>query len=180
MLFVQKIWGIVKSKYFIFNAVTIIICLLTAIAIPKIFGNVNFSADTEERETENDLPIADGVGEADPKKPLAEVFGEAVKQTDPKTRIQQTLKLSAKLIEPIEYQQFWEIAVLDENDIVVKSWAEIYAEYVIDPAVIQIGDGFEITTGGLMRATDTIGAYDETVTYSGLSVQISKTATVFR
>jgi hypothetical protein len=209
----QKMLDVAKSRVFIFNAVTIVVCVLTAIAIPQIIGKMNAFVPIPEEEkittplksdNESTGDEDKGVEDANSVRPLDEVFGEGVPQNTEQTNgatggiIEGTtggtteknpnendnvairiLKLKATHSEALGGDKFWQIEVIDESDIVVKSWAEIFAEYEADPTVIQIdGNNFVVTVVGLHCTVS--GAYSVPISYSGLTVEISKVGTTFR
>jgi hypothetical protein len=171
----QKIFDFAKSKVFIFNAVAIIICALTAIAIPKIVGDLNAIAHSPalklEQETAKNID--------DEIKNPATVFGAPLAVEG------QILRLKAAQIEAVGGHKFWEISVLDSIGNIIKRWADIFAEYEKDKNTIQIvykinelSENLRITAGGI-TANGASGKYAAVIAYLGLSVEISKLETTF-
>jgi hypothetical protein len=183
----QKILNFIKSKYFVFNAVIITVCFLAAVTVPQIVRNINMNysaADTQEQDAATDDGSGqDGVdsgGSGAVTQELGEVTSEPIPQTDPETRKEQVLKLRAVFFELAWGDKYWEITLLDGNGGIIKSWAEIFAEYNADPNILQIsGSNFTVESIGIKRTAGVMGVYAVTVTFSGLSVVLSKTETTF-
>lgn len=170
-----------KTKYFIFNMVTVLICMMTAVTIPKLADKIKTNADTND-------PIigASGDNTADGEAEsiisptvLDEVKGDPVTQAVPEANTVQKLQLRATFLATEWGDKFWELSVWDAGSgTEIKSWTDIYAEWQTDKTVINTGGGnFDITSGGLRYKGS--GGYSVTVTYSGMPAALSKAETTF-
>jgi hypothetical protein len=182
----QKILHFAKTKCFIFNAVFITVCVLTAVTIPQIVGNIKPSGDAAGQDIKHSTAANSGKenrangGTDSIIQELGEVTSDPIIQIDPEIQREQVLKLRAVFFELVWGDKYWEITLIDGDDNIVKNWTEIFAEYETDRNILQIsGDGFEITMGGIKRAAGAVGGYTVTVTYSALSVELKKTETTF-
>jgi hypothetical protein len=172
----QKILDIVKSKVFIFNAVIIVICVLAAVSIPQIIGNAGTAAGGGQDTANHTDDKTDETAETDK---TTVVFGT------PETVAGKILLLKATQIETAGGYKFWEIALLDNAGSIIKSWADIFAEYETAPNTIQITykvneltENLQVTRGGI-TANGAKGKYTAIVTYFGLTVEISKSETAY-
>lgn len=165
----QKIWETAKTKAFIFNAVTILVCVLTAFTIPKLVREINPRAGTE-----NPAINAPATGKTDntnitEPKELDKTAGDSVAG----------FILRAKLLEFADGIKFWELSVWNtETGTNTKPWTEIYAEWCTDENILDLGGGdFAVALGGLQVLS--VGVYIATITYQGLSVVLAKTEPTF-
>lgn len=169
----QKMLAAMKTKAFIFNAVTILICVGTAIIIPKLVKEINTAANTNNPaiNTPTDGGTGTDADEMTEWKELKTVMGNPT----------EGMKLTATLLEVTGGGKFWELTVDRTDDgTQIKSWADIYAEWKTDKTVLDFGGGnFAVYPGGL-HTTD--GDYCVTVRYTGfqtLSVLLEKTGSSF-